>query len=83
MLSWVSNDCKGKGSSTFGPTMTTQNLTEPAKIGTVVRIRDSGCGLANIVEFRGPLGPHDARIYPVCVPERPRQVFIEVREDQL
>ncbi len=59
--------------------MTTPNLTEPHEIGTVVRIRDSGYGLARIVEYRGPLGPDGARIYRVCVREKPRPAYTEVR----
>ena len=63
--------------------MTTQNLTEPLKIGTIVRIRDSGYRRARIVEFRGPLGPKGARVYRLLVRKRPRPAYIEVLEDQL
>lgn len=63
--------------------MTTQNITEPLKIGTVVKIRNSGYGRATIVEFRGPLGPGGARVYRVRVREKPRPAYIEVLEDQL
>jgi hypothetical protein len=63
--------------------MTTQNLVEPLKVGTVVKIRNSGYPRAKIAEVRGPLGPQGARIYRVLVQERPRRVYIEVREDQL
>jgi len=61
----------------------THNLTEPFKIGTLVRIRNSGYGPARIVEFRGPLGPNGARIYRVRVRKKPRPAYLEVREDQL
>ncbi len=63
--------------------MTTQNLSEPFKIGTIVRIRNSGYGRARIVEFRGPLGPKGARVYRIRVRTKPRPAYIEVLEDQL
>ncbi len=63
--------------------MTTHNMTEPLKIGTLVRIRNSGYGRARVVEFRGPLGPNGARVYRVRVRKKPRPAYIEVREDQL
>ena len=63
--------------------MTTQNLVEPLKVGTVVKILNSGYGRARIAEYRGPLGPKGARIYRILVQSKPRPVYIEVREDQL
>jgi hypothetical protein len=63
--------------------MATQDLTEPLKAGTVVRIRNSGYHRAKIAEFRGPLGPKGARVYSVLVQRKPRRVYIEVLEDQL
>ena len=63
--------------------MTTQNLIEPLKVGTVVKILNSGYARAKIAEVRGPLGPKGARIYRVLVQKKPRLVYIEVREDQL
>jgi hypothetical protein len=63
--------------------MTPQNQTEPLKIGTLVKIRNSGFGLAKIIEYRGPLGPKGARVYDVCVREKPHRAYIEVLEDQL
>jgi hypothetical protein len=62
--------------------MSTQNPAEPLKIGTLVRIRNSGYGRARIVEFRGPLGPNGARVYRVRVQEKP-PAYTEVLEDQL
>lgn len=56
---------------------------EPLKIGTLVKIRDSGYRRAQIVEFRGPLGPHGARVYRVQVRKKPQPAYIEVVEDQL
>ncbi|HEV3259700.1 MAG TPA: hypothetical protein VG013_22725 [Gemmataceae bacterium] len=63
--------------------MTTQNLSEPLKVGTVVKIVNSGYSRAKIAEYRGPLGPKGARVYRVLVQKKPRRVYIEVREDQL
>ena len=63
--------------------MATQDLSEPLKVGTVVRIRNSGYHRARIAEFRGPLGPKGARVYRVLVQGKPRRVYIEVLEDQL
>jgi hypothetical protein len=63
--------------------MTTPNLTEPLKAGTVVKIRDSGFHRAKIAEFLGPLGPKGARVYRVLVQRKPRPMYIEVLEDQL
>jgi len=63
--------------------MTTQNTTEPFKIGTIVRIRDSGYGPATIVEYRGPLGPKGARVYCLQVRGKLRPAYIEVLEEQL
>jgi hypothetical protein len=63
--------------------MTTQNSSEPLKVGTIVRIRNSGYGRARIVEFRGPLGPNGARVYRIQVRKKPRPAYTEVLEDQL
>jgi hypothetical protein len=63
--------------------MTSQNLTEPLKGGTAVKILNSGYGRAQFAEYLGPLGPAGARIYRVLVQNKPRPVCIEVREDQL
>ena len=63
--------------------MATQNLIEPLKVGTVVKILNSGYSRARIAEYRGPLGPKGARVYRVLVQRKPRRVYIEVREDQL
>jgi len=63
--------------------MTTPNLSEPLPIGTRVKIRDSGYGVARIVEFRGPLGPKGARVYRVQVRQKPHPAYTEVLEEQL
>jgi hypothetical protein len=63
--------------------MTTEHTSEPIKVGTIVKILNSGYGRARVVEFRGPLGPKGARIYRVRVRRKPRPAYIEVREDQL
>jgi len=64
-------------------TMTTPNLFEPLKAGTVVRIVNSGYHRAKVAEYRGPLGPKGAHIYRVLVQRKPRRMYIEVLEDQL
>jgi hypothetical protein len=63
--------------------MATQNLVEPIKDGTVVKILNSGYERAEVAEYRGPLGPKGARVYRVLVEKKPRRVYIEVLEDQL
>ena len=63
--------------------MTTQNLREPLKVGTVVKILNTGYRRAKVAEYRGPLDPKGARIDRVLVQRKPRTVYIEVREDQL
>lgn len=63
--------------------MEPQDSTEPLKIGTPVKILNSGYGPATVVEFRGALGPKGARVYRVRVREKPWSAYIEVREDQL
>lgn len=63
--------------------MATEELNEPLKIGTVVRIRNSGYGPATIVEFRGPLGPKGARVYRLRVRKKPKPAYIEVLEEQI
>jgi hypothetical protein len=63
--------------------MTTPDLIEPLKAGTIVKIVNSGYSRAQIAEYRGPLGPKGARIYRVLVQSKPRRTYIEVREDQL
>jgi hypothetical protein len=63
--------------------MTPQHLTEPLRVGAIVKILNSGYGRAEIAEYRGPLGPKGARVYRVLVQKKPRRVYIEVREDQV
>lgn len=60
-----------------------QSLEEPLKIGTIVRIRDSGYKRGRIVEFRGPLGPKGARVYRIRVRKKPQPAYIEVLEEQI
>jgi hypothetical protein len=63
--------------------MTTPNLVEPLKEGTLVKIRYSGYHRAKIAEFRGPLGPKGACVYRVLVQTKPEPAYMEVLEDQL
>jgi len=63
--------------------MTDKNAGVILKVGTLVKIRNSGYRGGKIVEFRGPLGPGGARIYRVRIRSKPKPAYIEVREDQL
>jgi hypothetical protein len=63
--------------------MAEQNPAKPLKVGTIVRIRNSGYGRGKIAEFRGPLGPKGARVYRIRVRKKPSPAYIEVLEDQL
>jgi hypothetical protein len=62
--------------------MATENVAEPLEEGTVVKILNSGYHRAEVVEYRGPLGPKGARVYGVVVTKKPR-LYLEVLEDQL
>jgi hypothetical protein len=64
-------------------TMATESAGERWKIGTLVKIRNSGYGPAQIVELRGPLGPGGMHVYRLRIRGKPRPAYIEVREDQL
>jgi hypothetical protein len=64
-------------------TMATQDLAEPLKDGTFVRIRNSGFHRARIAECLGPLGPKGARVYRILVQRKPRRMYVEVLEEQL
>ncbi len=44
--------------------MTIQNLIEPLKVGTAVKILNSGYSHAQIAEYRGLLGPKGALRLP-------------------
>lgn len=63
--------------------MTAPKVFEPLKVGTIVKILNSGYPRAKVAEYRGPLGPKGAHIYRVLVQKKPRPVYIEVRQDQL
>ena len=63
--------------------MTTTNAGEPLKLGTLVKIRNSGYRPGPIVEFRGPLGPGGMRVYRIRIRKTPSPAYIEVCEDQL
>jgi hypothetical protein len=62
--------------------MATRELAEPLREGTVVKILNSGFHRAEVVEYRGPLGPKGARVYGVVAVKKPR-LYLEVLEDQL
>ena len=63
--------------------MSINDHAQALKVGSIVKIRNSGYRRARIVEFRGPLGPHGAHIYRVRVRRKPKPAYVEVREDQL
>jgi hypothetical protein len=63
--------------------MTTKNSLPSLKIGSVVKIRNSGYRPGRIVEYRGLLGPGGTPIFRVRVRAKPHPAYIEVREDQL
>ncbi len=63
--------------------MTIGPLDQPLQVGTIVKIRNSGFGLAKIAEYRGPLAPGRVRVYRVRVRGTGRPLYTEVREDQL
>lgn len=60
--------------------MTIQYLTDPLKIGTIVKVRNSRMGPAMIVEYRGRLGPNGARVYGL---QLTNDAYNEVLEEQL
>ena len=62
--------------------LTIQNLSQPLKVGTVVKILNSGYSRARIAEYRGPLGPKGARVYRVQYRKKP-PAYAEVLEEQL
>ena len=62
--------------------MADRDLAQPLKEGTVVKILNSGFYRAEIVQYRGPLGPKGARVYGVVAVKKPR-LYLEVLEDQL
>jgi hypothetical protein len=62
--------------------MTNNNVDQPLKLGTWVKIRNSGFVPGQIIEYRGPLAPGGVRVYRVRIRSKP-PAYIEVREDQL
>lgn len=58
-------------------------MADPLRIGTTVRIRNSGYGKARIVEYRGAIGPKGAKVYRLRVRKKPKPAYIEVVEDQI
>jgi hypothetical protein len=62
--------------------MPTNNLTEPFKLGDLVKIKRSGFDRGRIVELRGALGPKGANVYRLQVGKKPYRYF-EVLEEQL
>lgn len=63
--------------------MTTKKSSQLFQVGDRVKIRYSVDPWARIVEFRGALGPGGTLVYRLRIPRKPKQTYIEVREDQL
>lgn len=63
--------------------MAKQNSAPLLKLGDRVRILHFEHLRGRIVELCGPLGPGGAQIYRVRVQQKPKPVYIELREDQL
>ena len=55
----------------------------PARFTLDLAGADSGFKPGPIVEYRGPLGPGDMRVYRVRTRKKPRPTCVEVCEDQL
>jgi hypothetical protein len=53
------------------------------KLGDLVKIRHVNPMRGRIVKRRGPLGPGGIQIYRVRVRQKPKPIYIELREDQL
>lgn len=62
--------------------MAVKKVTEPLKLGDLVKIRHSKWR-GRIVELWGALGPGGTQIYRVRVRGTARPVYIDLREDQL
>jgi hypothetical protein len=63
--------------------MATKKISQPLKVGDVVKIRHYGITRGKIVELRGPLAPGGKQVYRVIVRRKPTPVYIELSEDQL
>jgi hypothetical protein len=63
--------------------MAVKKVAEPLKLGDLVKIRNYAGKRGRIVELWGPLGPGGMRIYRVRVRQKPKPVYIDLREDQL
>jgi hypothetical protein len=63
--------------------MAGKKVTEPFKVGDLVKIRHYGGQTARVVELWGPLGPGGAQVYRVSVEGKPEPVYIDLREDQI
>ena len=63
--------------------MSNKKSSAVLRVGDYVSIPRTTYPPGRIVESRGPLGPGGAQIYRVRIPERPKPIYIELREDQL
>jgi hypothetical protein len=60
-----------------------QKTAPVLRVGDYVSIPDTTYRSGRIVEARGRLGPGGAQIFRVRIPDKPKPIYIELREDQL
>jgi hypothetical protein len=63
--------------------MAGRKITEPFKLGDLVKIRYYGGQTGRIVEWYGPLAPGGIQVYRVRVRGKAEPVYIDLREDQI
>jgi hypothetical protein len=63
--------------------MAEKQVTEPFKLGDLVKIRHYGGQTARVVELWGPLAPGGIQVYRVRVRGKAKPVYIDLREDQI
>jgi hypothetical protein len=63
--------------------MAEKKVSQPLKVGDMVKLRHSGIKRAKIVEWWGPLAPGGKQAYRVMVRRKPKPVYIDLTEDQV
>src|SRR5271163_4531492 len=63
--------------------MSKQKATPILRVGDYVTIPKTTYPNGRIVEARGRLGPGGAQIFRVRIPDKPKPIYIELREDQM
>ena len=63
--------------------MTSKENAPSLKVGDCVTLPNTTYPPGRIVEARGPLGPGGALIFRVRIRDKPKSIYIEVRDDQL